>query len=126
MATAKDLTAEELAVYRAGARRRQEAERQALAARERRAWELAREAADLLRRDFHADRVFLFGSLIHPGCFTQWSDVDVAADGIDGNDTLRAMEMVHDLSQDIPVNLVDLNACRASLRETVEREGQPL
>jgi predicted nucleotidyltransferase len=126
MASAREITAEELAVYRATARRRQQAEREALAARERRAWELAHEAADLLRRDFHADRVFLFGSLIHPGCFTDRSDIDVAADGIDRLDTLEAMEMVHDLSSEIEVNLVDLNACRASLRAIIEREGQPL
>jgi predicted nucleotidyltransferase len=126
MATAREFTAEEIAVYRATALRRQQAEREAVAVRERRARELAHEAADLLRREFHADRVFLFGSLIHPGCFHSRSDVDVAADGIDSLDTLEAMEMVHDLSDEIEVNLVDLNACRASLRATIEREGQPL
>jgi uncharacterized protein len=126
MATAREITAEELAAYRAGARRRQQAEREALIAREQRAWELAREAAELLRREMHADRVFVFGSLIRPGCFTEWSDVDVAADGINPQDTLRAMEMVYALSDEIEVNLVDLNACRAALRGTIEREGRPL
>src|SRR4051794_3954774 len=106
MATPGGISAEELAAFRAAARRRQQAERDALAARERRARELAHEAADLLRREFHADRVFLFGSLIHHGSFTEWSDVDVAADGIDWHDTPRAMEMVHDLSDEIEVNLV--------------------
>jgi uncharacterized protein len=107
-------------------RRRQQAEREALADRECRAWELAHRAAELLRRDFHAERVIVFGSLTRPGSFTEWSDVDVAADGIDPRDTLHAMEVVSYLSAKIPVNLVDLNACRASLRATIEREGQPL
>ena len=70
--------------------------------------------------------MLLFGSLIHPGCFTEWSDVDVAATGIDPRDTLRAMEEVNDLSREIDVNLVDLAACKASLRAVVEREGVPL
>jgi len=126
MATADEISAEVMAGYRAGARRRHQAEQRALAARERRAWELAREAATLLRAEYHADRVLVFGSLIHPGCFTPWSDVDVAASGIDRRDTLRAMEAVHDLSDEIPVNLVDLAACKASLRAVVECEGQPL
>ena len=70
MATARELTAEQLASYRAAARQRHEAEQRAL--------------------------------------------------------TLRAMERVHDLSQEIPINLVDLAACSESLRHVIEREGQPV
>lgn len=126
MGTANELTAEQLDAYKAGARRRHEAEQRALVLREQRAWELARRAAALLRGEFHAERVVVFGSLIHPGCFTAWSDVDVAAWGLDPRDTLRAMEVVSDLSQEIPVNLVDVSACSASLRSAIEQEGQPL
>lgn len=126
MATAGELTAEQLAGYRAAARRRHEAEQRALAVRERQAWDLARRAATLLRDDFHADRVLVFGSLIHAGCFTAWSDVDLAASGIERRDTLRAMERVHDLSQEIPINLVDLESCSVALSEVIEREGRPV
>jgi predicted nucleotidyltransferase len=126
MATARDLTPEQLAAYRAAARRRHHAEQKALVARERHACELARRAAALLRDQFQAEHVVVFGSLIHPGCFTPWSDVDVAARGIHPRDTLRAMELVNDLSTDIQVNLVDLAACSESLRTVVEREGVSL
>ena len=126
MANARDVTPEDMARYRETARRRHRAEQAALVVRERHAWELARRAAELLREQFHAERVLLFGSLIHPGCFTPWSDVDVAATGIDPCDTLRAMEEVHDLSTEIDVNLVDLAACKPSIRAVVEREGVPL
>ena len=126
MVTAGEISDEELARYRAAARRRHQAELAALVRRERHAWELARQAAALLRERFHADRVLVFGSLIHPSCFTEWSDVDVAADGIDPADTLRAMEEVQDLSRAIPVHLADLAACRQSLRAVVEREGVPV
>ena len=126
MANARDVTPEELDAYRETARRLHRAEQAALVLREREAWELARRAAVLLRERFHAERVFLFGSLIHPGCFTAWSDVDVAATGIDPRDTLRAMEDVHDLSTEIDVNLVDLAACKPYIREAVDREGVPL
>ena len=126
MATAGEITDEELARYRAAARRRHQTEQAALARRERHAWELARLAAALLRERFHAERVLVFGSLIHPGCFTEWSDVDVAADGIDAADTLRAMEEVQGMSRSIAVHLVDLAACSHSLREVVDREGVPV
>ena len=126
MATTGELTAEQLAGYRAAARRRQEAERRALVLREQQAWDLAGRAATLLRDEFHADRVLIFGSLIHAGCFTIWSDVDVAASGLDRRDTLRAMERVHDLSQEIPINLVDITTCSDALRREIEREGRPV
>jgi hypothetical protein len=77
MATARELTPEQVASYREGARRRREAERSALAARERQVWVLARQAAELLRLWFQAERIAVFGSLVHPGYFTDWSDVDI-------------------------------------------------
>jgi predicted nucleotidyltransferase len=126
MATAGDLTSDELACYRAATRRRHQTEQQALAVREQRAWDLARRAATLLRDELHAEHIVVFGSLVHPGCFTAWSDVDVAAWGIDSQETLRAMELVHDLSDEIPVNLVDVAACSRSLLSVIEREGRPV
>jgi predicted nucleotidyltransferase len=126
MATARELTPEATAAYRAAARRRQEAERRALAARERRAWELAREAAAALRRQFGAGRVVVFGSLVCPGGFTAWSDVDIAAWGLRPDDTFRAIGAVMDLDADIALNLVDAGACSPALRQVIEREGVPL
>ena len=126
MATAEALTPEQWEEYRQGTRRRIQAEREALVAREHLAWELARQAATLLRAEFQANRVLIFGSLIRPGDFTPWSDVDIAASGIAMKDTLRAMEAVSDLSCEIPVNLVDMAACSASLKAHIEAEGQPL
>lgn len=49
-----------------------------------------------------------------------------AAAGIARRDTLRAIERVHDLSLESPVNLVDLAACSDSLRRVVKQEGQPV
>lgn len=126
MGTARDITPEQMAAYREGARRRQEAERRALVEREERAWALARQAAAELRRQFGVTRVVVFGSLVHPGCFTPWSDVDIAAWGLGLDDTFRAIGVAMDIGDEIPVNLVDVNACRASVLEVIEREGVDL
>jgi uncharacterized protein len=126
MATAREMTPEAAAAYRAAARRRQDAERRALAARERRAWELAREAAAALRRQFGVGRVVVFGSLVHPGCFTPWSDVDVAAWGLRPDDTFRAIGVIMDLDREIAVNLVDVGACSLAVLQSIERDGVPL
>ncbi len=126
MPTARDMTAEDMAAYRAGARERAEREREALLLREKRAWDLAREAAALLRDRFQASRVVVFGSLVHAGSFTQWSDVDIAAWGLRPEDTLRALGAVMDLSAEIQLSLLDISTCRASLLEVIEREGVAL
>ncbi len=126
MATARDLSLEQMAVYKAAARRRHEAELRTLVVREQRAWELARRVASALRRQFPVERVVVFGSLVHPGSFTPWSDIDIAAWGLHPDDTLRAIGIAMDASTDIAVNLVDAACCSASLRQVIEREGIPL
>ena len=126
MRTAAQLTEEDLASYRASVREHAERERVDLSEREERAWSLAREAAALLRERFHATRVVVFGSLAHSGCFTPWSDVDVAAWGLYPRDTLRALGEVMDLSVDIRVNLVDTAACRPAVLEAIEAGGVAL
>ncbi|MCC7024763.1 MAG: hypothetical protein IT338_18180 [Thermomicrobiales bacterium] len=74
----REIPPEAMAAYRAGARRRAEQERQRVVAREQRAWALAHQVAERLRREFAINRVVVFGSLVHPGRFTAWSDVDIA------------------------------------------------
>jgi predicted nucleotidyltransferase len=126
MATALDLTSEELRVYQLAARRRQKQEQHELVHRQQQAWELARRAAALLREQFGATRVVVFGSLVHEGTFTRWSDVDVAAWGIRPLDTFRAIGAVMDLDPEIQVNLVDVSTCSHSLLSVIEREGVAL
>ena len=89
-----------------------------------RAWELARQAAKLLKENYGATRVVVFGSLTHLNCFNKWSDVDIAAWGISPEDTFRAMGAMTDISKDIEINLVDIDTCRATLRAIIECEGK--
>lgn len=126
MSTARHLTPAQIEEYRAAARARWEQEQRDLAAREQRAWAAARRAAQMLKERFGATRVVVFGSLVHSGLFTPWSDVDIAAWSIRSEDTLRAMEAASGVDNEIAVNLVDVNACRSFLREVIEREGVDL
>lgn len=120
------VTPAEVAVYRVTAQRRSKREQHVLARRQKRAWEVARGAATVLKEGFGATRVVVFGSLLRPGCFTRWSDLDIAAWGLRPEDTFRAMGAVADLAADIAVNLVDVSTCRASLLASIEGEGREL
>lgn len=121
-----DLTPEKLARYRATARRRRKQEQPDLEQRREQAWAAARQAAQLLKEQFEATRVVVFGSLAHGSGFTRWSDVDVAAWGIAPEDTFQAIGAVMDLETEISVNLVDVNTCRPSLLKVIEQAGVEL
>ncbi len=120
------LTPEEIAMYRAAARRKWQETQPERIQRQKRAWELAQSAAVLLKEQFKATKVMVFGSLVRNYCFTLWSDVDIAAWGISPNETLRAMEAVRDLDEMIEVNLVDVETCTPVLLANIEQEGMPL
>ena len=82
-------------------------------------------AAELLRSASVLE-VVVFGSLVHKGCFTQWSDVDLAAWGLRPEDTFRAMGAVQDLDSEIIINLVDVETCSPSLLAVIKKEGVEL
>jgi predicted nucleotidyltransferase len=117
--TALDLTPEEYRAYHPG----KEWDQEVVAARWDRAWEVARDAARLLREKFGAKRVVVFGSLAHRTLFSPWSDVDLAAWEIPVDRFYRAIAAVIGMGEDIEVDLVDPKDCRPKLREIIEREG---
>ena len=106
--------------------RRQKENQSELKTRKDRAWKLARQAAKLLREKYNVKRVVVFGSLIHEGCFTKWSDVDIAAWGIPAHLTFRAIGDVLDLDKTQEINLVDVNTCQPSLLTIIELDGADL
>jgi predicted nucleotidyltransferase len=123
MPNSLELTPEQISAYRRNAQRRREQERPEIERRRERAWESARRAARVLKKQFGVTRIVVFGSLARDTGFTRWSDVDIAAWGIAMEDTFRAIGVIMDLETEVPVNLVDVNTASPSLLETIEREG---
>jgi len=62
---------------------------------------------------------------VNAGMFTLWpdSDVDIAAWGIEPEDTLRAQGTVFNLDAGIQVNLVDVNTAPVELIIAIDHEG---
>jgi predicted nucleotidyltransferase len=89
-------------------------------------WILARKAAKLLKSEFAAEKVFVFGSLLHESSFTLWSDVDLSASGIAADKYYAAVAAVSDLSSSTRIDLVDMESCRPSLRDKILKEGVEL
>ncbi|HEU0295735.1 MAG TPA: nucleotidyltransferase domain-containing protein [Anaerolineales bacterium] len=97
-----------------------------ISSRRRRALSVARKAAKLLKTEFGAKEVILFGSLARRVGFTRWSDVDLASRGIPSEKFLTAMETVLYLSPEFKIDLVELETCPPALLKSIEKDGKPL
>jgi predicted nucleotidyltransferase len=125
MPTALELTREGWRSYLEAARRRPAppevtpAERRA---RER-LLERVREAAAALKARYGARRVVLFGSLAHAAWFMPDSDVDLAVEGLAGDDYWQAWRLVEEIIGDRPVDLIEIEMVGESLRRAIQRYG---
>jgi predicted nucleotidyltransferase len=126
--TALDLPPEELKKYRPldAIRRRRAKFSAEISGRRKRARLAARKAAKLLKSEFGATEVILFGSLARRVGFTRWSDIDLASRGIPSDKYLTAMDTVLYLSPEFKIDLVELETCSPSLLKSIETEGKPL
>jgi predicted nucleotidyltransferase len=112
-----------MAIYRTTARRRAAETTRALALRRARAQEIARQAATLLKEQFGATQVTLFGSTVHGRWFSATSDIDLAVSGVAPEDYFTAVARLQDLSPEFKVDLIALERCKAELRASIAREG---
>lgn len=120
------MSAENMRQYRHTAKMRYLADQALREVRCQRAWQLARQAATLLKDEYGVDCVVAFGSLTHPGRFTRWSDVDLAAWGLMPDNWLRAIGAVRALSDEIDINLVDMACCSPELAASILHDGVTL
>jgi len=124
--TTIDITPEEMATYRQTARERQEGRTQELEARQRQAWEVARQAAEILKGEFGAQRVLVFGSLAGAAPFHERSDIDLAVWGLDERLYYRAVGQLQSLDPEFPIDLVEFEHAKPSLQERIKRDGETI
>ncbi|MCL7454247.1 MAG: nucleotidyltransferase domain-containing protein [Anaerolineae bacterium] len=117
------ISAQDMQTYRATAQRRWIEERRQLALRHQRAWALARETANLLRREYGVDRVILFGSLVRSELFHARSDIDLVVWGLDDGQYYRTVARLLALDPAFEIDLLMGEEIPESLRAGIEREG---
>ncbi len=94
--------------------------------RRERAWEVARKATTILKEQFGATRVLIFGSLAHRAWFTPRSGIDLCVDGIPVDKFFHAEAEIEALASGFKVDLVDSTECSPKLQKQVEEEGVEL
>ena len=95
-------------------------------ARRSSAWQVARKAARILKEQFGAQKVMVFGSLLHPALFHRQSDVDLVVWGLVGRDYFRAASVILDIDPSISIDLVAFEDARPGLQKVILQEGREL
>lgn len=129
MPTALELTREGWKSYLEGARRRLVVTELTIAEKRELSQLLRRvqKAAEVLKNQFGARRVLLFGSLAQPFWFKEDSDVDLAVEGLkSGKDYWEAWQMVEEIIGDRLVDFIEIEAAGQSLRQAIQRYGAEL
>jgi predicted nucleotidyltransferase len=125
MPTALELSPEEWKRYRRGGLDRsyhemkdvfQSAEKESILLR-------VRKVASGLKTRFGAQRVILFGSLAHDEWFMPDSDVDLAVEGLSGENYWAAWGLAEEIIGDRPVDLIEMETATESMRKAIERYG---
>jgi uncharacterized protein len=119
-----DITPEQLAVYRAYARQREQEKRADLLARHAKALALAHQASNILKEEFGVTRVRMFGSLLHPEYFHALSDIDLAVWDI--QHYFRAYAALMDLDPEFDFDLVPIEDAKPSIVKVILDEGVDL
>jgi uncharacterized protein len=101
------IATEKMAAYRASARKRQEQRQAKLRDRHQLGSAIAQEAAEILKQEFNAEKVVLFGSMLSFDRIHERSDVDLAVWGLAPQDYYRAVGKLQGLHPDMPVDLIE-------------------
>lgn len=113
----------EMTSYREYMKKMLEMEKQKLDKRYEKAWEVAKQIACILRQKYGANKVWVFGSLTNKEMFNQWSDIDIAVEGIPHESYYKAVAEVISLSPEYKIDIVDILDCSPLLRENIQKEG---
>lgn len=109
--------------YIEGLKRRETARKALLEKRRQRACVIAKQIAEMLRRDFGATTIYQFGSTLRPSGFHAHSDIDLAADGIASKQYFAAVGKALMMSDEFSVDLLEISSCQPELKDTILKEG---
>ena len=126
--TVLDLPPDALKKYRPldAVRRHRQKNSLEVSKRRRRAMLVVRKAAKLLRAEYSAAKIYVFGSLARHGGFSLWSDIDIAAAGIPAKQFFEAVGVVTGLSSEFKIDLVDLGTCSPAILKSIQETGREI
>lgn len=117
-----EISPEKMAQYIEGARSREALRRSQQEERRAMARRLAEAAALVLRREFGATRVVLFGSVV-TGRFNEGSDIDLAVEGLAAERYFAAWAAAEKATEGFPIDLVAMESTGPWVADALRRDG---
>lgn len=117
------ITPEMMAAYQASARQKAASLRRESQARRCRAWDVAKQATVLLKHEFGAERVMLFGSLARDEPLSSHSDIDLAVWNLDEHLLYRAVSRLLEIDPSVSVDLLRIEDASVDLQCVIAAEG---
>jgi uncharacterized protein len=114
---------QKMAIYKATAERRWQQEQQKLSLSYRQKWQIAKKAAEILKKEFGAQQVAVFGSIAQKELYHLRSDIDIAVWGLDEKKIHRAIAKLLELEPSQRIDLVRIEDARDSLQSVINQEG---
>ncbi|MEM8505939.1 MAG: nucleotidyltransferase domain-containing protein [Cyanobacteria bacterium P01_D01_bin.1] len=91
--------------------------------RQQRGWQTAQQAAQLLKKEFAATKVVLFGSMLRAQYIQPSSDIDLAVWGLPNHTYCKAISQLFKLDSAFSIDLVLFEQAPLSLRQSIVRTG---
>lgn len=113
-------------LYKETAKKREAKKQQELTERHERALQVAQAAARLLKDQFGATEVVLFGSLCHPQRFHHRSDIDLAVWGLPHRQYFCAVGQLQAIDAEFSIDLVEYALASSRLQKVIQSEGKQL
>ena len=110
-----------ITTYRKSAIQKQQQRQDYLSLRQQKGWEIARQAAQILREQFAVQKVVLFGSLLDSQRMRFHSDIDLAVWSLPEKYYYRAVAKLLDLDSEFSIDLKKLPiflSCQSDLSGT--------
>jgi len=90
------------------------------------AWQIAQNISRVLKQKYGVETVYVFGSVLKADYFTKHSDIDIAIQNISPQSYWRALSEANALAGEFQIDLVDMNDCRDSIRQSILDKGVKL
>ena len=117
------MTSNQILAYREAATKKQEQLWHELALRQQKGWQVAYQAAQLLKKQFAVHKVVLFGSLLDVQRMHFHSDIDLAAWGLAEDRYYQAVAQLQDLDPNFSIDLVQIESASPVLQSAILTTG---
>jgi len=114
------LSPDSLIRYRAGLQQRLKQHRQEQLQKQQRGWQVARQAAQILKSRWGASKVVLFGSMLESTKVHDRSDIDLAVWDLPADVYFRALAELLDIDSEFSIDLVEIEQAKPQIRPSIQ------